>query len=222
MKPLRIAPSLLAADFAALGDQVRSVAAATDIVHFDVMDGHFVPNISFGIPILEAVRRAGPDLYIDCHLMTTNPDAYFDEFKAAGADLVTMHIEALPDPTAALRAGKDAGLDVGLVLNPPTPYAAIEPFVPLCDVVLIMSVHPGFGGQSFIESTLGKVRAARETVDSRGLATDIEIDGGISRLTAPAARAAGADILVAGTAVFGDDDPAAAVRALHEVASAGE
>ena len=219
-KPPRIAPSILAADFAHLGDEVQGVTGAADMLHVDVMDGHFVPNISLGIPVIESLGRV-TDLYLDCHLMTTNPTAFLPELRKAGANLVTMHIEAVPDPTDAARQAREAGLDYGLVVNPPTPFEAIAPFVELCDLVLVMSVNPGFGGQAFIPEVLDKVRAARNLVDSRGLATDIQIDGGITTDTAAAARAAGADVFVAGTAVFGADDPAAAIADLRAaVASA--
>ena len=218
-KPPRIAPSILAADFAHLGDEVRGVAGEADMLHVDVMDGHFVPNISLGIPVIASLRRV-TDLYLDCHLMTTNPTAFFPELRAAGADLVTMHIEAVPDPAGAAARAREAGLDFGLVLNPPTPFAAVEPFVELCDLLLVMSVNPGFGGQAFISEVLDKVAAARNLVDSRGLATDIQIDGGISIDTAPAARAAGADVFVAGTAVFGTEDPSMAIRDLRAVVTA--
>ena len=184
------------------------------MLHVDVMDGHFVPNISLGIPVIESLSGA-TDLYLDCHLMTTNPTAFLPELRKAGAGLVTMHVEAVPDPTDAARLAREAGLDFGIVVNPPTPFEAIAPFVELCDLVLVMSVNPGFGGQAFIPEVLDKVEAARNMVDSRGLATDIQIDGGITIDTAAVARAAGTDVFVAGTAVFGAPDPAAAIRDLR-------
>ncbi len=217
----RIAPSILAADFARLGAAVEQVAPYADLLHIDVMDGHFVPNISLGVPVVASLRKA-TDLYFDCHLMTTNPTDYLTEFREAGADLVTVHIEAVPDPTAAAAEAREAGLDFGLVLNPPTPFEAVEPFVELCDMVLVMSVQPGFGGQAFIPEVLDKVAAARKLVDSRGLRTDIQIDGGISVDTAPAARRAGADVFVAGSAVFGADDPVAAIQRLRAVIESAE
>ena len=191
------------------------------MLHVDVMDGHFVPNISLGIPVIESLR-AVTGLYLDCHLMTTNPTAFLPELRKAGADMVTMHVEAVPDPSDAARRAREAGLEFGLVLNPPTPFAAVAPFVELCDMLLVMSVHPGFGGQSFIPDVLDKVEAARNLVDSYGLATDIQIDGGITIETAAAARAAGADVFVAGTAVFGADDPAAAIRDLRAALEAAD
>ena len=184
------------------------------MLHLDEMDGHFVPNLSFGMPVIASLRTA-TSLYFDCHLMTTNPDAYLVDLKAAGADLVTVHIEAVPNPTAIARQAREIGLDFGLVISPPTPVTGLEPFVELADLVLIMSVHPGFGGQSFIPEVLAKVEAVRKWVDSRGIPVDIQIDGGITVETAPLARKAGADIFVAGTAIFGDPDPAEAVHRLR-------
>jgi ribulose-phosphate 3-epimerase len=213
-KPPKIAPSLLAADFARLADDVSRVEDHVDLLHVDVMDGHFVPNLSFGMPVIESLR-ATTDLYFDCHLMVTNPIALFEPLKAAGANLVTVHIEIQPDPTAAAAAARDAGLDFGLVIDPPTPFDAVAPFVELCDLLLVMSVHPGFGGQAFIPEVLPKVEAARKWVDSHGLRADIEIDGGITSETAVPARSAGADVFVAGTAIFRSPDPAAAVAEIR-------
>jgi ribulose-phosphate 3-epimerase len=157
-------------------------------------------------------------LYFDCHLMTTNPDAFLSDFAEAGADLVTMHIEAMPDPTLAAKKARASDLDFGLVCNPATPFAAISPFLELCDVVLFMSVEPGFGGQSFMPHVLAKVEAAREWVEERGLPTDIQIDGGITPETARLAFEAGANVLVAGTAIFGAEDPATAAAELRRAA----
>lgn len=212
----RIAPSLLAADFTRLGDEVRAVTGSADMIHLDIMDGHFVPNISFGMPVIAALRPL-TDLVFDCHIMTSNPAAYLPELASIGVDLVSVHVEAVTDPVPVARRALDLGLRFGVVVSPPTPWAAIEPFAELCDMVLIMSVHPGFGGQSFMSEVLGKVEQARKWVDSHGLATDIQIDGGISVETAPSARDAGANVFVAGTAVFGTDDPALAVRRLRSV-----
>ena len=212
--PARIAPSLLAADFARLADEVARIEPHVDLLHVDVMDGHFVPNLSFGMPVIESLRAATA-LYFDCHLMVTNPVSLFRPLKAAGADLVTVHIEVQPDPTAAAEAAREAGLEFGLVIDPPTPFGAVAPFVELCDLLLVMSVHPGFGGQAFIPEVLPKVEAARKWVDSHGLDADIEIDGGITPATAGPARRAGADVLVAGTAIFRSPDPVAAVEELR-------
>jgi ribulose-phosphate 3-epimerase len=213
-KPARIGPSLLAADFSRLADEVGRVEEHVDFLHVDVMDGHFVPNLSFGMPVIESLRPV-TGLFFDCHLMVTNPVSLLAPLKEAGADLVTVHIEVHPDPTLLAARARELGLDFGVVVNPPTPFAAVEPFVELCDWLLVMSVHPGFGGQAFLPEVLPKVEAAREWVDSHGLATDIEIDGGITPETARLARSAGADLFVAGTAIFRAPDPVKAAQGLR-------
>jgi ribulose-phosphate 3-epimerase len=215
MATYKIAPSLLAADFTRLGEQVASIERDADLLHLDVMDGHFVPNLSFGIPVIAALRPLS-SLRFDCHLMTTNPDAYLPELAQAGVDLVTMHIEAIPDPSGAARRARAEGMDFGLVISPPTPVEAVLPFLGECSLLLVMSVNPGFGGQNFIPEVLAKVEAARNWIESEGLKADIEIDGGISTNTIVSARDAGANVFVAGTAVFGEPDPAAAVRDLRK------
>ena len=221
MKPVRIAPSLLAADFARLGQEVQRIETEIDMLHLDVMDGHFVPNISFGMPVIASLRAA-TSVYFDCHLMTTNPDAYLEDLKEAGADLVTVHIEVIPNPTRVAERARQIGLDFGLVLSPDTPFAAAEPYVELTDLLLVMSVHPGFGGQSFMPEALPKVEAARKFIDSHALSVDIQIDGGVTDRTAPLARQAGANVFVAGTAIFGDPDPVGAVRRLRNAIEAVE
>ena len=219
--PPKIAPSLLAADFAHLAEEVERVAPVIDWLHLDVMDGHFVPNISFGIPVIQALRTV-TDVYFDCHIMTTNPDAYLPELTKAGINLATMHIEAIPDPRRAMQRARDNGLDFGLVINPGTPFEAVAPYVEECDVVVVMSVEPGYGGQSFIPDVLPKVEAAREWVESHGLKADIQVDGGITTENAGKAISAGATVLVAGTAVFRAEDPLAAIRALRRAAETDE
>lgn len=219
--PVKIAPSLLAADFARLAEDVERVAPVVDWLHLDVMDGHFVPNISFGIPVIGAVRDV-TDVYFDCHIMTTNPDAYLPELAKAGIDLATMHIEAIPDPRRAMKRAGENGLDFGLVINPGTPFEAVAPYVEYCDAVVVMSVEPGYGGQAFIPDVLPKVETAREWVESHGLRADIQIDGGITPENAGTAISAGATVLVAGTAVFRAEDPPAAVEALRRAAETDE
>lgn len=214
MDTLRIAPSLLAADFSRLGTEVASIEGAADSLHLDVMDGHFVPNLTFGMPVISDLR-ALTDMHFDCHLMTTNPEVYIEDLAEAGANLLTMHIEAVPDPEPAAQRTREAGLDFGLVINPVTPFAAVAPFLELVDLLLVMSVEPGFGGQPFMDEVLPKVSEAREWVESHGLVADIQIDGGIDVDTAPRARAAGANVFVAGTSVFGKADRKEAVARLR-------
>jgi ribulose-phosphate 3-epimerase len=217
IRPPRIAPSILAADFAHLGDEVARIEEHVDLLHVDVMDGHFVPNISLGMPVIASLRAA-TDLKLDCHLMTLNPDAYLEDLKSAGADLVTVHIEVFPDPTPVAEIAREVDLEFGLVINPPTPFEAIEPFIEITDMVVVMSVHPGFGGQAFIDEVLPKIERVRKFVDSAGLSTDIEIDGGIDVNTIRPAREAGADVFVAGTSVFRAPDPVAAAEMLRTAA----
>ncbi len=211
---IKIAPSLLAADFGRLESEIKRVEEHVDWLHLDVMDGHFVPNISFGIPVIESIRGV-TDLYFDCHVMTTNPDTYLEEFAGAGVNLLSMHIETIPDPTGPGERVKEAGLDFGLVINPITPFEGMAPFVELCDLVVVMSVEPGFGGQSFIPEVLPKVEAAREWVENRGLTADIQVDGGITAGNARLVADAGANVLVAGSAVFGAEDPPSAVMEIR-------
>jgi len=214
IKEPRIAPSILAADFAALGNAVALVETAVDLLHVDVMDGHFVPNLTIGMPVIASLRKV-TDLPLDCHLMTLNPDHYLEALKEAGADMVTVHMEVFPNPAPVASQARDVGLGFGLVINPPTPAEVLEPFVELTDMVVIMSVNPGFGGQEFMPEVLGKVEHMRKFIDSAGLGTDIEIDGGIDPTTIRSARDAGADVFVAGTSVFSAEDPAAAVEELR-------
>ena len=209
-----IAPSILAANFARLGEEVEAVAPHVDMFHIDVMDGHFVPNISLGIPVIESLRPV-TEVKFDCHLMMLNPDFYFPALRKAGADMVSVHIEVFPDPTATATAARAEGLEFALAVNPPTPFEAIEPYIDLTDMVVVMSVNPGFGGQSFIGEVLQKVESVRNFVESHGLATDIEIDGGIGPANIVQARDAGANVFVAGSSVFGADSSIQAVKELR-------
>lgn len=220
-KSVKIAPSLLAADFARLDREIAAIENHVDWLHLDVMDGHFVPNISFGIPVIESIRPVS-DLYFDCHIMTTNPDAYLPELAKAGVDGVSMHIEAVPDPTGPAARTREVGLDFGLVLNPGTPFDAVAPFVELCDLIVVMSVEPGFGGQAFMPEVLAKVEKAREWVENHGLAADIQVDGGVGPANAADVGSAGANVLVAGSAVFRADDPPSAVKEIRRAAERNE
>lgn len=219
-RPARLAASVLNADFARLGEEVARIEPYLDFLHMDIMDGHFVPNLSFGIPVIASLRRAS-SLYFDCHLMVTNPTSLFAAVKEAGGDMVTIHIEVWPDPTRAAEQARGLGLDFGLVVNPPTPFAAVVPFLHLCDRLLVMSVNPGFGGQAFIPGVLEKVAEARKFIDSAGLPTDIEIDGGITPETARLARRAGVDSFVVGSALMRAPDPVQAAEELRAAVKDG-
>lgn len=191
-----------------------------DMLHLDVMDGHFVPTISLGVPVISSLRKVS-GLAFDCHLMVTDPDRLVEPLRQAGATGITVHIEAVPDPRPVERQARQAGLGFGLGINPGTPYQALDPFLELCDMVLMMSVEPGFGGQDFLPDVLDKVEAARRDIDRRGLDVDLEIDGGIGPETIGAARRAGADVFVVGTAIFGQPDPVMAIAGLRRAASGG-
>jgi ribulose-phosphate 3-epimerase len=213
---VRIAPSILSADFAALGAAIDLVAPEADLLHVDVMDGHFVPNITIGPPVVRSIRRH-TELHLDCHLMITNPERYLEAFKGAGADGCTVHIE-IGNTDALIDQMRALGLDVGLALNPDTGFASVEPFLDRIDLLLVMSVFPGFGGQSFMPEVVPKIREARAAQVDRGLPFVIQVDGGIDARTAPLVVEAGAEILVAGSAIFGADDPPKAARRIREAA----
>ena len=212
----RIAPSILSADFAALAQAVDQVAAEADMLHVDVMDGHFVPNLTIGPPVVASLRKH-TELYLDCHLMMTNPESYLEAFRKAGADGCSVHVE-VGDTGALIEQMRGLGLDVGLAVNPDTPFEAFAEWLDQLDLLLLMTVFPGFGGQSFIADVMPKVSQAREEIERRGLKACIQVDGGIDDTTAPVAAAAGADVFVAGSAIFGADDPRAAAARIRAAA----
>jgi len=212
---IRIAPSILAADFAALGEAVRAAErGGADYIHVDVMDGHFVPNITVGPPVVKALGRVA-SVPLDVHLMISDPDRYVDAFADAGAASLTVHVEPLPHLHRTVHYIKSLGLGAGVALNPATPVFTLEQIATDVDMVLVMTVNPGFGGQTFIERSVPKIREVRALLDRTGSRAAIEVDGGIDTSTAPRVVAAGADVLVAGSAIFRAADPAAAVRELR-------
>ena len=213
---LRIAPSLLSADFGNLAEAVGEVASETDWLHVDIMDAHFVPNLTIGPPVVKSLRKH-TGVFFDCHLMMTSPGDYLQAFRQAGADGCTVHVE-VGDTTELLAEAKRLGLRAGLAVNPETPYEAVDPFLDQADLILCMTVHPGFGGQSFIEDVLPKVARVRAELDRRGLSAELEVDGGIDEETAPTVVRAGARVLVAGSAVFDTPAPWEAVRRIREAA----
>jgi ribulose-phosphate 3-epimerase len=214
---MKIAPSILSADFACLADEVDRVRDEADLLHVDAMDGHFVPNLTLGPPVVASLRKR-TDLFLDCHLMVDNPGVLIEDFAKAGADRCIVHVE-LGDPRPLFDKLRGLGCGVGIVVSPETPVEHAFPYLEEVDLLLVMSVHPGWGGQAFIPESLDKLRAARAEIRVRNLAVELEIDGGINTGTAPLAAAAGADILVAGSAIFHAADPAGAARELRAAVS---
>ena len=213
---IEIAPSILSADFACLGDQIQAVErGGAGVLHVDVMDGHFVPNITIGLPVVKSLAKF-TRLPIDTHLMITDPGTYAVQFVEAGAQMVSVHVEADPHLHRTVTAIRAAGAQAGVVLNPSTPVSAVEEAVQFVDYVLVMSVNPGFGGQKFIPQALDKVKRLRQMIVERQLNVRIEIDGGVDRSNIEKVVAAGAEIIVAGSAIFGKPDAEAAVRELRE------
>ena len=211
-----LAPSVLAADFGHLAEEIaRAEEGGALLIHLDVMDGHFVPNLTMGPAVVKAARRA-TRLPLDVHLMIEHADLYVDAFADAGADWVSLHVEALPHLERTVAHVRERGLKAGVALNPATPLGSVEEIAPELDYVVVMSVNPGFGGQKFLPSSLDKVRRMRDLLRRRGLATQIEVDGGVDESNVKALVVAGAEVLVAGTSVFGKGDAAAAARRLLE------
>ena len=210
----QLAPSILSADFNRLGEQIQRVEKAEcRWLHIDIMDGMFVPSISFGMPVVKSIRKES-SLYFDVHMMVKDPERYVEEFQSCGADMITVHAEACRDLAETVKKIHETGADAGVAVNPDTPLSAVTDVMDQVEMILIMSVYPGFGGQKFMPSALDKLRWLKAEREARGLSYLLEVDGGVDAATAPLCVEAGADVLVAGSAVFGAADPAAAVGAL--------
>lgn len=219
--PVLLAPSILAADFAALGDAIRMAeAGGADLIHVDVMDGHFVPNITIGVPVVRSLKKVAT-VPLDVHLMIEDPDRFVEEFVAAGAARLSVHLEVLPHLHRTIQYIQSLGAKAGVAINPSTPVSALEEIAGDVDHVLVMSVNPGFGGQTFIPRSESKIQAVRALLDRAGNPAPIEVDGGVDASNAARLVAAGASILVAGAAIFGTPDPAAAAREIRAAAVAG-
>ncbi|RMF48187.1 MAG: ribulose-phosphate 3-epimerase [Deltaproteobacteria bacterium] len=219
---IKIAPSILSADFGRLAEEISAVdAAGADYIHVDVMDGHFVPNITIGPLVVDAIRPV-TEKPLDVHLMIENPDLYIPEFARAGADIITVHQEAVPHLHRTVQLIRSLGKKPGVSINPATPVSTLEIILEEIDLVLVMSVNPGFGGQAFIDSALGKISELRELIDRRGLRVEIEVDGGVKPDNCSRVAEAGADVLVAGSAVFGAGDYAAVIDDMKRLAGSRE
>jgi ribulose-phosphate 3-epimerase len=214
---IRIAPSILSADFAALAKAIDAVKPEADTLHVDVMDGHFVPNLTIGPPVVASIRKH-TDLYLDCHLMMTNPGDYLGAFKDAGANGCSVHVE-IGGTDELIDQMRDLGLEVGLAVNPDQPFEVFEQYLDRIDLLLLMTVFPGFGGQKFMSEVVPKVARSAAAIRERGLAVALQVDGGIDETTAPVVCAAGANVLVAGSAIFRHEDPAGAARRIRDAAS---
>lgn len=221
MQQIQIAPSILSADFSRLGEEIRAVdQAGAEVIHVDVMDGHFVPNITIGPLVVKAVRQVTAKV-VDVHLMIENADRYLESFAEAGADWITVHVEACPHLHRTVTRIRELGKKAGVVLNPATPLETLDFILEEVDLVMLMSVNPGFGGQSFIPSTLRKISRLKKRIDELGLNVGIEVDGGISAATITRVAEAGANIFVAGSAIYGKADYQAVIKELRDLAEAG-
>ena len=221
MQEIQIAPSILSADFSRLGEEIRAVdQAGAEVIHVDVMDGHFVPNITIGPLVVRAVRQV-TERVVDVHLMIENADRYLESFAEAGADWITVHVEACPHLHRTVSRIRELGKKAGVVLNPATPLGSLDFILEEVDLVMLMSVNPGFGGQSFISSTLRKIDRLKHRIDELGLAVGVEVDGGISAVTIAQVAEAGANIFVAGSAIYGKADYQAVIREMRALAEAG-